>query len=88
MKKINGSDYSKKSFDSYKLRLIVEIDDKKGVTHRVDMYTTQTNKDLVWDDIKEMITDKVDRFRVMHTATKEQDDLATAAIDEWLNEPT
>lgn len=86
MKKINGHNYSKNSFDNYKLRLIVEIDDKEGVTHKIDLYTNQENKSLVWDDISEMTTEKVDRFRVIHIATKVQDDLSSEMIDEWLNE--
>lgn len=86
MKKINNNWYDRREFLTYKLRLIVEITDKKDIVHKIDLYTTQTDKDLVLDDISEMTTDKVKSFQVIHIATKEQDDLASELIEEWLNE--
>jgi len=86
MKNINGFDYSKKSFENYKLRLIVEITDKEAKDHRIDIYTTQTSVDAAWDDLLDIMTDKVDTFRIIHNATKEQDDMASKAVEDWLNE--
>ena len=86
MKNINGFDYSIKSFDNYKLRLIVELTDTDKKEHRLDIYTTQTSVDAAWDDLLEIVTDKVESFTIVHNATKEQDDLASKFIEEWLNE--
>ena len=86
MKNINGFDYSRESFDNYKLRLIVELIDTDKKEHRLDIYTTQTSVDAAWDDLLEMVTDKVESFTIVHNATKEQDDLASKFIEEWLNE--
>ena len=87
MKNINGHVYSRKSFDNYKLRLIVEITDKEGEEYMIDIYTTQLSMDRAWDDLIDIISSKVDTFSIIHSATKDQDDLASNAIDEWLNEP-
>ena len=43
--------------------------------------------DRAWDDLIDIISSKVDTFSIIHSATKDQDDLASNAIDEWLNEP-
>ena len=85
MKKVNGKYYSKDVFDGYNIRFILELDDKSGVTHKVDIYTTQTSVDVIWDDVSEIITDKVIKFRIIHTATKHQDDLCSEMINEWIN---
>ena len=86
MKNINGFDYSRKRFENYKLRLIVEITDTDKEEHRIDIYTTQTSVDAAWDDLLDIVTDKVESFRIVHNATKEQDDLISELIEEWLNE--
>lgn len=86
MKKINGHSYSKESFDNYKLRAIVEFIDNDGDDYNIELYTTQSDVEQVSLDIFDMITEKVDTFRVRHTATKEQDDLTSQMIDEWLND--
>lgn len=86
MKNINGFDYSRKSFDKYKLRLILKITDTDKEVHRLDIYTTQTSVDAAWYDLLDIVTDKVESFTIVHNATKEQDDLASKVIEEWLNE--
>lgn len=86
MKNINGFEYSRTSFEDYKLRVILQIIDVEGQEHRLDIYTTQPNLDIVWNDINNSLTDKVDTFKILHHATKEQDDLDSKFIEEWLNE--
>jgi hypothetical protein len=82
---INGKKYSRGSFEDYKLRAKVEFKATTGI-HNIDIYTTETDKEKVWDDILETTTDKVQSFSIVHWATKEQDDLSSKFIDEWLNE--
>lgn len=82
---INGKKYSRGSFEDYKLRAKVEFKATTGI-HNIDIYTTETDKEKVWDDILESTTDKVQSFSIVHWATKEQDDLSSKFIDEWLNE--
>lgn len=86
MKNIDGFDYSRKRFDNYKLRLIIEITDRNKEMYRLDIYTTQTSLDAAWDDLLGIVSDKVGSFRIIHNATKEQDDLASKIIEEFLNE--
>ena len=82
---INGEKYSRGSFEDYKLRVKVEFKTTTGV-HDIDIYTTETDREKVWDDLLESITDKVQSFNIIHWSTKKQDDLSSEFIDEWLNE--
>lgn len=86
MKIINGFKYSKDSFDEYKLRLMVKLFDVDHKEHQITLYTTQPSVDLAWDDLLDLVTKKVDRFDIFHHVTREQDELASKAIREWLNE--
>lgn len=86
MKTVNGFNYSKESFKEYKLRLMVKLTDTDNKEHQITLYTTQPSVDLAWDDLLDLVTKKVDRFNIFHHATREQDELASKAIEEWLNE--
>lgn len=87
MKTINGHTYSRTSFEDYKLRLKVEFILKDGSDTNMDIYTTQTDVDVAKEDLLSTITEKVDTIKIVHAATKEQDDAASSLIDEWLKEP-
>lgn len=84
MKIIKGEKYSKESFDGYGLRLRVEIADKDGDIYNFDVYTTEKVADNAWDNLLEIISNKVKSFTLIHYATKEQDDNATKRIQDWL----
>lgn len=85
MKDINGYNYDRKSFDSYKLRLKLNIVDTDKEEHQLDIYTTQTDVDQAKRDLLEITTDKVDSLEIIHHATKEQDDLTSKFIDEIMD---
>jgi hypothetical protein len=85
IKIINGEKYSKDNFKGYTYRVKVDFHTISR-RHSIDLYTTRSTKDLIWEDIHELITDKVVRFEIIHFSTKEQDDSATELINEWLNE--
>ena len=86
MKNINGFDYSIESFNNYKLRLKLEVVDTDKEVHNIDIYTTQTDADTAYQDLCGIMTDKVKSFKIVHRATKEQDDESSKFIDEWLKE--
>ena len=73
--------YSRESFKGYKIRVIAEVvigEDK----HRLDIYTTQTDIKIVEEHLYQRLVKSVDVFKIVHTATKEQDDAASELVDE------
>lgn len=85
IREINGNKYSKDSFENYVFRVRVDFHTVSR-RHSVDLYTTQTNRDLIWEDIDELTTEKVERFEVGRISTKEQEDMQGKMLDEWLSE--
>ncbi len=85
IKKVNGEKYSKDDFKGYNYRVKVDFHTRSR-RHSVDLYTTRSDKDLIYEDIYELITDKVVRFEIIHFSTKEQDDKASELINGFLNE--
>jgi len=85
--------YSRESFPEYKFRavaefVITEVKDHEVVTKkiRVDIYTTNPLQDEVSEVLFDHSAEKVTGVDIIHWATKEQDDAASALIDEWLKE--
>ena len=62
----NGFKYSREKFEGYELQLLVHLVAKGGEEqyYPVTFYTTQKDVDLAWDDIPELLTDKVINFTV------------------------
>ena len=85
IKKVNGAEYSREEFTNYNLRVKVEFKTKTDV-HIFDIYTTERDKEKVWDDLLESITNKVTSFNIIHSSTREQDELSSKWIGKWLNE--
>lgn len=83
---INGHTYSRGSFDEYKMRTIVEVVTKEGEEHRLDIYTTCTDKEEIKTTVDSMKKEMVHSMNFVHFATKEQDDLSSKFIQEWLLE--
>ena len=83
---IKGHRYSRKPFDGYKFRAKFEFD-VQGERHFtcIDIYTDNPNKYDVQSEITLRATDKVRSIKMIHSATKEQDDLAGEFINEILN---
>lgn len=93
MKIINGQQYSTKEFKEYKLRIILDILTKKlnnlgpyPYEVKLTIYTTETEIEEVKCVLKDLISNKVKSFKVIHIATKEQDDATSKLIEESLKE--
>jgi len=86
MKIINNHEYSKKSFGNYKRRVKIEIIDTEDKEYSFDVYTTRTYLEKIRSDLMTIATDKVKIINIIHSATRDEDDLATEMINEWLNE--
>lgn len=90
IKVYNNARYSRTSFPEYYYRAIVEFivdgDLSDYNQHRMDIYTDATNRSEVLQFVENNSTAKVISFKIIHYATRAQDENAAAMIDEWLNE--
>tara|TARA_R110000851_G_scaffold145613_1_gene285152 strand:+ start:498 stop:758 length:261 start_codon:yes stop_codon:yes gene_type:complete len=85
MLELNGLKYSRERFDDYKFRAIAEfVKDKE--THKLDIYTTDTNKENFIKVLVGNMKTGVKYNGLVHWCSKEQDDKCSKMIDEWLNE--
>lgn len=75
--------YSLKSFDDYETRIIVE-GLRDGEAFKVDIYTTENDTYNLHCFLNSR--PKIDSYKIVHMATRAQDDAASKFIDEWLNE--
>jgi hypothetical protein len=85
MLELNGHKYSRESFDDYKYRAKFQFE-VKGQEHysSIDIYTTDTSRIEVYAVVFARITDKVERIKLIHWASREQDNLSTKFIEETL----
>ena len=85
MLEINGLKYSRQRFDNYKYRAIAifYIDNK---IHRLDIYTTDTDKSNLIDVLVGRTKIGVSFVRIDHWVTKEQDDMQGKSLDDFLSE--
>lgn len=85
---LNGLKYSKSNFGDYKLRCILELDTiDSEFNHRMNIYTTDTDKENIGKVLFERVNkEKVNSVKIIHWATKEQDDISSKFIDDWLKE--
>jgi hypothetical protein len=82
-----GLVYSKERFEEYKYRAQVKFLFKDHGEITIDIYTTDVNKDNVAKVLAERMTKNKGKFLgVTHWASREQDDLSSIMIDEWLAE--
>ena len=86
MNVINNATYSKTAFDTYKFRYKFEFD-VLGTNYKSnqDVYSTETNKDVVYSVISQRTSEKVLNLELVHIASREQDDLDSQFIDELFN---
>ena len=85
MIEIKGSKYSLDSFDEYKIRATIRIHTTKSI-HRVDIYTTDTNRDNVENVLIERRSENTMSVQIVGWVTREQDDSTAELIDEMLKE--
>lgn len=85
MKTIDNHTYSTTPFDNYKHRYKFEYK-MLGIEYiqNVDIYSTCTNQLTVKKDISEHLKDKVTDLRLVHIASKEQDEANSKFLDEFL----
>lgn len=84
MLELNGFKYSRESFEDYEVRIKVKFVSIDGTTI-LDVFTTDTDRERLEEVLIERKADKVISLNIIHWATREQDDIASKFIDEWLN---
>jgi len=85
MLELNGLKYSGERFDDYKYRAIAIFKKDENI-HRLDIYTTDTDKCNLTDVLIGKTKVGVDFVKIDHWVTKEQDDIQSKLLDEWLSE--
>ena len=85
--------YSKEQFEDYKFRVKVlikyeEDGDDLSWEHEIqmDIYTDDEDMDSVRSFLLSKAADKVTSIEIIHTATKEQDEMAAKFIEETLKD--
>ena len=80
--------YSKKEFEGYTHRFIVEfkVDNDWRNDTNIQIYSNSDSYQKLSDFINEKKSEKVVSFDIIHRATKEQDDAASVLIEEGLRE--
>ena len=80
--------YSKEPFEGYTHRFIVKfrIDEDYRNDSNIHIYSNSDSSQKLEDLINEKKSKKVIAFSIIHKATKEQDEMASVLIDEFLNQ--
>lgn len=76
--------YSKKPFDGYTHRFIVQFEAGEPYHSNIDIYSNSDSYQKLDDFINEKKADMVQSFKIIHRATKEQDELASKFIEETI----
>lgn len=77
---------SKKQFDDYKLRLIIEIENNDGV-FRTDLYTNSDDMVEIETKLISVInTEKINSFKVVNYFTKKHDENVSEILNEFLKD--
>lgn len=82
----NGNKYSRSRFDGYTHRFKVEFETGLIHTASMDIYTDTDSREAVSSFIDSVKTKKVISFKIIHVASKEQDDLTAKLIEETLKD--
>lgn len=82
-----GTKYSKEKFDGYTHRFIInfKIDNDWRNDTKIEIYSNSDSYEELDRFITDKKSDKVVSFEILHKASKEQDELSSKLIDEWLN---
>ena len=80
--------YSKEEFEGYTHRFIVlfKFDDDWRNDSKLDIYSNSDSYQELEKFISEKKSEKFISFEIIHRATKQQDDMASKLIDEWLQQ--
>lgn len=86
MKNIDGRNYSIVEFENYALRVMIEAFEIDGTQHNITIYTTEIYLNKISKVLNDLFTDKIDLFKIVHTATYEQDQRTSEFLDEILKD--
>jgi hypothetical protein len=80
--------YLKEEFDSYTHRFIVNfiIDNDWRNDVKMNIYSNSDSYEELTKFINSKKTDKVLKFEIIHRSSKEQDEMNSKIIEEWINE--
>ncbi len=76
--------YSKTQFEGYTHRFKIQLEIGEPYFSNLDVYSNSDSYQKMEDFINEKKTDKVISFKIVHRASKEQDEMASKLIDETL----
>ncbi len=76
--------YSKTQFEGFTHRFKVQFETGEPHSSNLDIYSNSDSFQKLEDFISEKKTPKVVSFKIVHRASKEQDELAAELIDETL----
>lgn len=78
--------YSKTEFEGYTHRFIVQfiVDENWRDEINIHIYSTSNSYKELEDFVNDKKSDKVTAFKIIHRATKEQDDMNSKLIEETL----
>jgi hypothetical protein len=76
--------YSKTQFEGYTHRFKIQFEIGEPYFSNLDVYSNSDSYQKMEDFINEKKTDKVISFKIVHRASKEQDEMASKLIDETL----
>ena len=85
----NDKIYSRKPFDDYVYRvrcLFILKDVPNCETFSLDVYTTETNKDKIFEAIDKLKSDKVLSFSIINYFTREEDEKTSEMLSELLKD--
>ena len=79
--------YSKEQFEGYTHRFIVKmkVDEDWRNDTNVTIYSNSDSYQKLEDFVNEKKSDKVIGFKIEHRASKEQDEMSSKFLDEFLN---
>ena len=83
--------YSREAFPEYKYRAQVLItyireEDQESIDTRMDIYTTETNKEKAEAELISRVKENVTWIQIVHWASKEQDELSAKLVEDFLND--
>lgn len=77
--------YSKEQFEGFTHRFIVEFETGEANKYTMHIYSNNGSQEMIKNFIHKNKNSKVDYFKIIYVATKEQDEMASKLIDETLS---
>lgn len=77
--------YSLEPFEGFTHRFKVQFEKGDPYFHNLDIYSNSDSYDELLEFINKKKTDKVISFKIVHRATRHQDELSSEMINELLN---